>query len=179
MEIIFDSYKELADASRAMAARTIAGEHPCPKEETGPDCLLLDIWLRADTEESRRAIMKDEEICASCWNSALMASKKIKVREAGNGEDGWHPSAPEFAGPMPITDEMRGIADRAVADACKKVNREIRHSVEKGYSCAPFPIDKDDPMYAEVRGKYEKAGYRIFPIGCSGGVLQDGEKITW
>lgn len=137
-----------------------------------------DIGLEGICRRSERKPAKGEgsggsnaACCVNCWLRAL--------RTNGGGASGRNADAGGGEEPMPITGEMKSIAGKAVSEACKKVNQEIRFSVERGRAYALFAVDKDDPAYAAVKRKYEAAGYSISPLGYSGGVPQDGEKITW
>lgn len=80
-----------------------------------------------------------------------------------------------------ITKEMKDISRKRMAEVEIKVDNQIKRAVERGESTAYFACDKDgdSDVYAEIRAKYEREGYRIVPTGYIGGVWQRTEHICW
>lgn len=78
-----------------------------------------------------------------------------------------------------ITTEMRNNSKEQINNICKKIDKSIQYSVDRGYCKACFDCDKDDPHYQTIRKMYEDEGYTIKPTGYIGGVWQLTEDICW
>lgn len=80
-----------------------------------------------------------------------------------------------------ITDEMRAVTQARIHDVCKKVDVEILKAVRERQNNCYFAcdMDADADVYPEVARMYRAAGYRIYPEGLVGGVLQRTERIAW
>ena len=80
-----------------------------------------------------------------------------------------------------ITDEMREASKKRIEKICKNVDEQITRAVQEGKNSCHFAcdMDADADVYQEVVRLYEKEGYRIYPAGLIGGVLQRSERIAW
>ena len=80
-----------------------------------------------------------------------------------------------------ITQEMKNAHAQRIASVEARVDKRITMALEDGRNITYFPCDKDSDadVYAEIRAKYERAGYRIIPTGYIGGVWQLTEDICW
>lgn len=85
--------------------------------------------------------------------------------------------------PVMISKEMTESRETKVDALVSRCNRKIQEAAKQGLHRTIFLCDKDDlsegPFYAEVRAKFEKAGYCIVPTGYNGGVWQLTEDIEW
>ena len=80
-----------------------------------------------------------------------------------------------------ITQEMRNIHAKRVAEVESMVDGRILMAVERGENVAIFGCNRDEhaDVYDEIREKYERAGYRIKPTGFIRGVWKRTEDICW
>ena len=76
-----------------------------------------------------------------------------------------------------ITNEMKQNSELKQLE--NKTDTAIMRATERGESKAIFPLDNYDPYFYPLREMYEKAGYKIVPIGVIGGVRQIGYYIIW
>lgn len=76
-----------------------------------------------------------------------------------------------------ITDEMKQSSELKQLET--KTDAAIIRARDRGESKAIFPLDNYDPYFYPLRELYEKAGYKILPIGIIGGVVQRGYYIAW
>lgn len=85
--------------------------------------------------------------------------------------------------PLKITTEMRTGRAKRVDELIAHTNENIKRAAEQGKHRCFFPVDKEceseAPFYAEVKRKFEAAGYRIVPTGYNSGVWQKTEDIEW
>lgn len=76
-----------------------------------------------------------------------------------------------------ITNEMK--QNSALKQLETKTDAAILRARDRGESKAIFPIDSCDPYFHPLRELYEKAGYKIVPVGIIGGVMQRDYYIIW
>ena len=76
-----------------------------------------------------------------------------------------------------ITNEMKQNSELKQLEI--KTDNAILRARDRGESKAIFPLDKYDPYFYPLRELYEKAGYKIVPVGIIGGVMQRDYYITW
>ena len=76
-----------------------------------------------------------------------------------------------------ITEEMRQHSELKRLE--ERTDAAILRAASRGESKAIFPLDKYDPYFYPLRELYEKAGYKIVPVGIIGGVMQRDYYITW
>ena len=76
-----------------------------------------------------------------------------------------------------ITNEMRQNSELKRLET--ETDKAIIRARDRGESKAVFPIDKYDPYFQPLRELYEKAGYKIVPVGIIGGVMQRDYYIIW
>ena len=76
-----------------------------------------------------------------------------------------------------ITNEMKQNSELKRLEA--KTDTAISRARDRGESKAVFPIDSYDPYFYPLRELYEKAGYKIVPVGIIGGVRQRDYYIIW
>lgn len=76
-----------------------------------------------------------------------------------------------------ITNEMKQNSELKQLET--KTDAAILRARERGESKAIFPLDKYDPYFYPLRELYEKAGYKIVPVGIIGGVMQRDYYIIW
>ena len=60
-----------------------------------------------------------------------------------------------------------------------RTDKAILRARDNGESKTIFPIDKYDPYFHPLRELYEKAGYKIVPVGIIGGIMQRDYYIIW
>ena len=76
-----------------------------------------------------------------------------------------------------ITEEMRHNSETKRLE--EKTDAAILRAASRGESKAIFPLDSYDPYFHPLRELYEKAGYKIVPVGVIGGVMQRDYYIIW
>jgi hypothetical protein len=76
-----------------------------------------------------------------------------------------------------ITEEMRQHSELKRLE--EKTDMAILRAASRGESKAIFPLDHTDAYFHPLRELYEKAGYKIVPVGIVGGVMQRDYFIIW
>lgn len=76
-----------------------------------------------------------------------------------------------------ITNEMKQNSELKQLEI--RTDKAILRARDNGESKAIFPVDKYDPYFHPLRELYEKAGYKIVPVGIIGGVMQRDYYIIW
>lgn len=109
-----------------------------------------------------------------------ISSGGVEIRRAG--DSGGAPGASEtFPGaePLSITPRMVDAHRKRFSELVDGVNRGISQAARNGQVQTCFGVDRDDPLYPEVRRVFEDKGYTVRPTGVVGGVLQTTEEIAW
>lgn len=76
-----------------------------------------------------------------------------------------------------ITEEMRNNSE--IKRLEEMTDNAILRARDRGESKAIFPIDYYNPYFQQMREMYEKAGYKIIPVGIIGGIMQRDYYIIW
>lgn len=76
-----------------------------------------------------------------------------------------------------ITNEMKQNSELKQYET--QTDRAILRARDSGKSKAVFPLDRYDPYFYPLKELYEKAGYKIVPVGIVCGVMQRDYFIIW
>jgi len=84
--------------------------------------------------------------------------------------------------PMEITADMKNAKQARIDNLIMRQNRSIAYAVKNGHHNTCFVTDHhhvDSDLFDELKEIFESAGYKVYPTGINGGVLQQTYTIAW